>query len=114
MSITWTQVSELDTSGRLGTVPVATQNLILQIVDLQIDDAEWFDLADTGRMYLAAHLGTLSNGSGSGIVTSETLGAMSRSYMLPPGIRGALATTRYGIYYEYLIGLLPASLGMVP
>ena len=116
MSIVWTDVQAIAPELTTAVVPVATQALLLQIVDLQIDDDAWSDFADVGRRYLAAHLGSLYAGGSSvgGYVTSETLGPMSRSYGLPAGVEGALATTKYGIEYQRLIGFLPCSLGFVP
>lgn len=113
MSIVWADVTAI--AAAVSTLPVATQTVILAIVDRQIDDTEWLDLADDGRRYLAAHLATVySQGAGAGAVTSETLGPMSRSYGLPPGVTGELATTPYGVFYLHLLKLLPASLGFVP
>ncbi len=116
MSIVWSQVQEIAPELTDTTVPLPTQAILLQIVDLQLEDEAWGDLADIGRRYLAAHLGSLyaSGGSAGGYVTSESLGPMSRSYGLPTGVQGALATTKYGIEYQRLIQLLPCSLGFVP
>lgn len=115
MSIAWTDVQAIAPELTDTAVPTATQLVLLQIVDLQVDDDAWLDLADVGRRYLAAHLGSIyAGGSGvGGYVTSETLGPMSRSYGLPTGVTGALATTKYGIEYQRLIELLPCSLGYV-
>lgn len=114
MSITWADVQVLAPELTTAAVPVPTQALLLQIVDLQIDDTAWDDLADIGRRYLAAHLGWLYAFGTAGFVTMETLGPMSRSYQLPPGVRGALSMSKYGIEYDRLIQLLPGSIGFVP
>lgn len=115
MSITWANVQAIAPELTDTVVPVASQTVYLAIVDRQIDDDEWDDLADDGRRYLAAHLGTLySGGSAGGAVTSETLGPMSRSYGLPADVSGSLSTTKYGVFYLHLLGLLPGSLGFVP
>lgn len=116
MSIVWADVEAIAPELTTAAVPVATQTVLLAIVDLQIDDDAWLDFADVGRRYLAAHLGSLyaNGGSAGGYVTSESLGPMSRSYGLPAGVEGALATTKYGIEYQRLIGFLPCSIGFVP
>lgn len=116
MSIAWTDVQAIAPELTSTVVPTATQTVLLAVVDRQIDDDAWLDLADDGRRYLAAHLGSLyANGSTSGgSVTSESLGPMSRSYGLPAGVEGALATTKYGVFYLHLISLLPSAMGFVP
>lgn len=116
MSVTWSQVQEVAPELTSSVVPVASQTLFLAMVDAQIDDEQWGDLADYGRRYLAAHLGSqyASGGSAGGQVTSESLGPMSRSYGLPAGVTGALATTKYGIEYQRMLEMLPGSLGFVP
>jgi hypothetical protein len=116
VSIAWSDVQAIAPELTDTAVPTATQALLLQIVDLQVDDDAWSDLADVGRRYLAAHLGSqyASGGGAGGYVTSESLGPMSRSYGMPSGVTGALSTTKYGIEYQRLLGLLPCSLGFVP
>lgn len=116
MSVTWSQVQEIAPELTSSVVPLATQTLLLAMVDAQIDDDEWGTFADYGRRYLAAHLGAqyASGGSVGGQVASETLGPMSRSYTLPAGVQGALSTTKYGIEYQRLLDMLPGSLGFVP
>lgn len=112
MSIAWANVVAI--APELSTVLPGTQTTLLAIVDRQIDDDVWLDLANDGRTYLAAHLGTLTRGGAAGgAVIGETLGPMSRQYALPPGIHGALSTTKYGLFYLHLISLLPSSLGFV-
>lgn len=113
MAITWSDVVAI--APELSTFPSGSQIVILLIVDLQIDDDAWLDLGDVGRRYLAAHLATMSNRAGvGGMVIAEALGPMSTQYGLPPGVRGTFAMTSYGIEFERLVSLLPASLGFVP
>lgn len=116
MSIAWTDVQSIAPEQTDTAVPVGTQTVLLQIVDLQIDDTAWDDLANIGRMFLAAHLGALymSGTTAPGAILGETLGPMSRVYGLPQGIKGALGTTKYGLEYLRLIELLPGSIGFVP
>lgn len=113
MAVTWAQVVLI--APALSTAPSGRQDLILAVVDRQIDDTAWGDLADDGRLYLAAHLGTVSGvGGAAGAVSSETLGPMSRSYGLPSSVSDELATTGFGVFYLHLLTLLPCSLGLVP
>lgn len=113
MSVTWAQVESLDSS--LSTVATGTQNLILAIVDRQIDDTVWASFADDGRLFLAAHFGRLYGaGAGAGSITSETLGPMSRSYGLPAGVDGDLATTKWGIEYQRLLRIAVGPGTLVP
>lgn len=101
MAITWSDVTAI--APELSTVPVATQTAILAIVQRQVDDDAWGEFADDGRRYLAAHLASIRGNEG--LVTSESLGAMSRSYALPPGILGSLALSTYGAEYKRLTDL---------
>lgn len=119
MSITWSDVTAIAPELTSTAVPTATQTVLLAIVDRQIDDSVWLDLADDGRRYLAAHLGTLysSDGSAGGEVTSESLGPMSRSYSTSSTSEsgaGSLGTTKYGVFYLHLLRLLPSHIGFVP
>lgn len=113
MSISWTDVSNLDAS--LATVAIGTQTLILSIVDRQVDADAWGTFVDDGKLFLAAHFGRLyGQGGAAGPVTSETLGPMSRSYGMPVGITGALATTKWGIEYERLMRIALGVASFVP
>lgn len=113
MSITWANVVNVDAV--LANVAAAAQAQILASVDRQIDDDAWGDLADDGRTYLAAHMGTLYlRGGAAGPVIGETLGPMSVSYALVQGLKGPLATTGPGVFLLHLIGLLPSAVGFVP
>lgn len=114
MAITWAaDVAPLSTS--LATIPTATQTLILAVVDRQIDDVAWGTFADDGRRFLAAHLGTLYLRplGAAGPITSETLGAMSRSYGMLPLLAGALGSTIYGAEYERLLRIACGVPGLV-
>lgn len=84
--ITWAQVVLV--APALSTTATGLQDLILAQVAREVNDGAWGDHADTARTLLAAHKGTkfanAASGSGAGIVgavvTSESLGPMSRSY----------------------------------
>lgn len=126
MSITWADVQTIAPELTNTAVPTGTQAYILAAVDRQIDDTAWDDLADDGRRYLAAHMGTIytttANGGANSIgpVTNEVVGPMSRSYSGSANSQGGatvdqlLGTTRYGIWYLHMIRLLPSHLGFVP
>lgn len=112
--ITWNNVTGI--SPRLSTANINTQTEILHIVnDVLINDQVWCDVtnADKGRIYLAAHLGTLALLNGTGTVTAEQVGQLSRSYGTVQGLKGSLALTSYGAEYERLTRLLPTTLGAV-
>jgi hypothetical protein len=111
MAIVWNDVEAIapQTSKALASTRVA----VLLIVDAQIKDANWGALADVARRYLAAHLATLAMRGGNGAVTSESLGAMSRSYAGALGMTGSLAQTSYGQEYLRMVKLLPSALGVV-
>lgn len=110
MAITWADVTAI--APNLTVVPAAVQNAILAAVDRQVDGDAWGIYANDGMAYLAAHLASIRNGTG--LVTTETLGAMSRSYSLPPGIRGSLALSAYGAEYQRLMELAIGFSGIVP
>lgn len=126
MSVTWADVQAIAPELTDTAVPTGTQAVLLLMVDRQIDDAAWLDLADDGRRYLAAHMGTVyvltAGGSAAsvGAVTSEAVGPMSRSYASSAmsssaaSVDALLGTTRYGIWYLHMIRLLPCSMGFVP
>jgi hypothetical protein len=79
MAITWTDVVNIEAS--LSTTPVASQIAILADVELRVG-TEWGARRDLALKYLAAHLGLVSktSGAGGGPVSSESVGAVSRSY----------------------------------
>lgn len=125
MSITWADVQVIAPELTNSAVPTGTQAVLLAMVDRQIDDDAWLDLADDGRRYLAAHLGTVyvttSGGAAAsvGAVTHEAVGPMSRTYASSStngtaNVDPLLGTTRYGLWYLHMIRLLPCSLGFVP
>jgi len=116
VAITWADVQAIAPELTNTAVPTATQAVLLAMVDRQIDDTAWDDLADDGRRYLAAHMGALyANGSNAGgSVIAESVGPLSRSYAAPGVAMGSLGTTKYGMWYLQLIRLLPSSLGFVP
>lgn len=114
MSIAWSDVEAI--APELSTLAAASQTYILGLVnERMIDDDVWLEFADDGRAYLAAHLGTLAtgSGSGSGAVTSESIGPFSRSYASPSD-DDALDTTKYGRFYKTLLRMAVAVPALVP
>ena len=110
MSIDWGNVVAI--APELATVEVTTQTAVLAIVGRQIDPCAWGDFADDGAAYLAAHLASIRGNEG--LVTSETLGQMARTYSLPPGIMGSLALSTYGAEYYRLVNLALGVPALVP
>lgn len=104
MSIAWSDVEAI--APELSSVAAASQTAILAIVNRQISDTQWGALADDGRRFLAAHYGTLnlSENGGSAMVTSETLGPMSRTYAVSSSSStSGTSTTGWGREYERLL-----------
>lgn len=110
MAVSWTDVVAI--APELSTVPTASQTKFLDIATRQVDTDAWGDFADDGITYLAAHLASIR--SNSGLVTSETLGPMSRGYANPPGIMGSLALSTYGAEYVRLLRLAVGPAAFVP
>lgn len=116
MSITWADVQAIAPELTDTAVPTGTQAVFLAMVDRQVDDDVWSDLANDGRRYLAAHMGALyaAGGIAPGAVVSEAVGPLSRSYSVAStGETGSLATTKYGLWYLQMVRLLPTALGFV-
>jgi hypothetical protein len=125
VAIAWSDVQAIAPELTNTAVPTATQAVLIAMVDRQIDDDAWGDLANDGRTYLAAHMGTVyvtTSGGGAasvGSVQSESVGPLSRTYVTNNTSAAAtvdplLGTTRYGLWYLHLVRLLPSSLGYVP
>ena len=110
--IAWQDIVNIAPEFSGTVVPVATQNAILAIVANQIDDIAWGEFADQGRAYLGAHLVAIRGDEG--LVTQESLGAMARSYALPPGIIGSLALSTFGAEYLRLLRIASGVPVLVP
>lgn len=123
--ISWDDVVQL--APALEDLEQATQDLLLDHVERLVPASKWGDVVDIGRMYLAAHLGTLvlrassSGGSSSqavGPVVSETVGQVSRTFAVLSstsggGFEGSLTSTTWGREYVELRRTLPARFGLV-
>lgn len=109
----WANV--LDIAPELGMPPTteSMQAAIIGIVTREVTDEGWGDDAITGRMYLAAHLATLSLRRGNGQITGEAVGALKRQYATLKSINPSLALTSYGVEFERQTRLQPTVLGAV-
>lgn len=74
-----------------------------------LDSAESANTDRTARIYLAAHMGKMTQmgqGAAAGPVTGETVGGVRRSYGLLPMLGyGALMRTGYGQTYLEIVGM---------
>lgn len=83
-AITWADVIAL--APEVATIPLGAQTDILAYVNSQLNVVTWGGEDSIqlrlGRIYLAAHLATITvfGGSGAGPVVSESAGGLSRSY----------------------------------
>lgn len=114
----WTDVVAIggDTKGdgpAFAALSNAAQTAYLSTAIALCNAAAWGTLLNIGIVYLAAHLAKLGLLKGTGAVTQEALGQMSRSYAQVQGLKGSLGLTSYGAEYKRLIGLLPTSIGAV-
>lgn len=118
MAITWA-ADVVPIAPSLSTASTTFQNLILAIVNREIDDEVWGTFADDGRRFLAAHFGTImtggAGGAAGGPITSESLGAMTRSYgMIQGEVPPALQKTWYGLEYYRILLIAVAVPALVP
>jgi hypothetical protein len=87
---------------------------LLTLAESMCADADlWGDIFDDGRRYLAAHFGQLSRLRGKGMITSEGVGPLSRSYaqLMGPNM---WQLTAAGRVYETLARTTGALFGSVP
>lgn len=85
---------------QLSTVGALEQTSLLDLVTSTVGDDWYVSQADPARAYLAAHYATMIALKGHGFVSSEAVGALSRSYGMAPGIIGDLALTSYGAAFK--------------
>lgn len=111
-AITWTDV--VDVAPALSTVDADAQTMILAYVNAELDvvmfGGEAAPKTKLARVYLAAHLGTLSrpgaSATAAGPVVSESAGGLSRSYanMVSSTSSAGLERTTFGTMYAFLVG----------
>lgn len=117
-TVTWSYLGAnggavVDVDATLSTVPSASQIFFLRLAGTLVADVTvWGDLLDFGQCYLAAHFGELWILRGHGPITSETVGALSRSYTSLIG-DFSVDLTPAGRMYMDLIRTLPTGLGYV-
>jgi hypothetical protein len=107
MAITWADVEDL--APALSAVGADSQTAILAIVAVRVVASRWGANYTEAASYLAAHIGTLTlraataAGTGSGPITSETVGPISRSYAAPTSAMASdssLHLTPWGLAYR--------------
>lgn len=118
MAIVWADVTAIAPELTEDAVALATRTKILAAVDRQVNASTWGDNADDGKMYLAAHLATISGQGGtgpSGGVAGESYGDVSIQYNAgtPPANASDYAATTYGREYYRLLRLNVARIGFV-
>lgn len=114
-AITWTDVT--DVAKELTTVSVGAQTAILLLVNDFLDVGTWggedSQKLKMGRVFLAAHIATLSakRKGKAGTVSSEAAGGLSRSYQ-SLATATALSLTSYGDLYTMLAKSTAARAGL--
>lgn len=111
--ITWDDVVAIAPS--LSAVSAEGQAIILDFVELQVTEGQWgVDRARLGRIFLAAHLGSLAitTATAAGPIASETVGPLSRTYMAAAASAGATGATSWGKQYQAMRMALPARFGL--
>jgi hypothetical protein len=116
MAITWDDVTAF--ASTLSGVDVDAQDAILAWVNSTLDvslfGGETGPKLKLARIYLAAHFATAGlNGASSGMVTSETVDGISRSYQ-PFALTGTgLSLTTFGQLYLALVRTSAARVPLV-
>lgn len=111
MAIQWSDVTAIAPELSIATMPM--QVAILDIVDREVHDEAWGASGDVGRVYLAAHLATISLRRGNGQITAEAVGQLSRQYAEGISLNPSFVLSPYGAEYERQTRMLPTVLGFV-
>jgi hypothetical protein len=93
--------------------PVAAQVAILAIATSLCAPSAWGAQLNIGIVYMAAHLAKLGQLRGTGAVTQEAVGQLSRQYQTVQGVKGSLGLTSYGAMWSMLARMLPTAIGAV-
>lgn len=105
MAIVWTDVSDL--APELASLTVAAQNAILVYVNAAFDESKFkTEALKMARVYLAAHLGTLTRLQGSAIagpLIEESDGRLSRKFAVITAENTSFSGTSYGELLQFLI-----------
>ncbi len=116
-TVTWVYLGQwsgavVDIAPELAAEPGAATMLKLA-EDMCADSDLWGSILDDGRRYLAAHFGQLARLRGKGMITSEAVGPLSRSYAALMGPT-MWHLTAAGRVYETLARSTGSCLGTVP
>jgi hypothetical protein len=114
-TLVWADV--VNVAPDLSSLTVAQQNAVLFDVDTQLAETKLGTRYFQACRYLAAHLGTLvkrgATGAG-GVVSSESVGAVSVSYSVPSSSSDdGLGATVWGMQYKRIIRLSANRIGSV-
>lgn len=114
MAITWADV--VAAAPELASASAGTQTFILTAVAEEVDPEVWGTRADRGKVYLAAHLGTLAKMEGAGAASSQRVGPLGETRAIPKGGISSLSLglTSYGAEYERLCHTLESVVGDAP
>lgn len=79
-------------------------NFALELAAQEVPESVWGNLTAQGRARLAAHRLSLSHPelSAGGVVASESVGSVSRSYAVTAGSDAELSSTQHGVEYARL------------
>lgn len=96
MAVVWTDIRDLP-SGEFSTLTQGQIDPFIARAKRRVNEGHWGDQYDDGVMYMTAHLLALSRrpSSAAGVVVSETVGSMSRSYAAPTS-GDLMQSTSYG------------------
>ncbi len=105
MAVVYTDVQELATE--FASLSQSRIESFIERAERRLNSDFWGDLYDDAVLYMTAHMLRLASGTGSGgAVTSESAGALSRSYAVPTGCPPQYASSPYGVeYWAMLQGL---------
>ena len=121
--IVWADVVGL--APELASLSVTAQNTILAYANVAFDESQFktdpnastSSTLRMSRIYLAAHLGTVTRWQGSAIagpLIAESDGRLSRQYaVIPQNISSSFAGTSYGVMLEFLLKTSKARLPVV-
>ncbi len=115
MAILWTDVSDL--APELASLAIAAQNAILVYVNAAFDESKFkTEALKMARVYLAAHLGTLTRLQGmaiAGPLIEESDGRLMRKFAVLTAENTTFGGTSYGELLQFMINTSRARFPMV-
>lgn len=87
----------------LAAFPPDSQGAILAAAQQFVNPVVWGTYNDLAVTYLSAHLAKLALMKGTGPITAEKVGEMSRSYGTIQGLKGTYGITSYGATFYSLL-----------